>query len=205
MHQFQIGFMGDMWRRTGTAPAEKALRRVAEEGIILASTGAEANSVAGDWTTPTIARREGDGYLILRVQAFLLTGAGHERRSNSGARRGDRRYPHSWCRHASDGVSIVETGDTTGMRATASHDVVLDNVLVSVEAAVGGRLAEGAPMRKAPTNGVAVWFLPLMSSVYLGVAERGAGRGLQGARRRHQLELAGRCADKHADRADGGR
>ena len=56
------------------------------------------------------------------------------------------------------------------MRATASHDVVLDNVLVA-EAAVGGRLAKGAPMRLAPMSGVAVWFLPLMSSVYLGVAE----------------------------------
>jgi alkylation response protein AidB-like acyl-CoA dehydrogenase len=38
------------------------------------------------------------------------------------------------------------------MRATASHDVVLDNVLIP-EAAVGGKLAKGALMRQAPMCG----------------------------------------------------
>ena len=68
------------------------------------------------------------------------------------------------------GVSIVETWDTTGMRATASHDLALEDVLIP-ESAVGGKLLRGAPMRQAAMCGVATWFLPLMSSVYLGIAE----------------------------------
>jgi alkylation response protein AidB-like acyl-CoA dehydrogenase len=69
-----------------------------------------------------------------------------------------------------EGVEIVETWDTTGMRATASHDLVLENVLIP-EASVGGKLLKGAPMRQVPMCAVATWFLSLMSSVYLGIAE----------------------------------
>lgn len=65
--------MGDMWRRTGAAPLEKTLRRVADEGIVLGSTGAEA-IVPGDWTTSTIARRDGEGYRITGRKYFCLAG-----------------------------------------------------------------------------------------------------------------------------------
>jgi acyl-CoA dehydrogenase len=169
MHQFQIGFMGDMWRKTGAAPLEKTLRRVAEEGIILGSTGAEA-IVPGDWTPTTIARREGDGYRITGRKFFASQAPGMDIvRVQALDEETDDILICSVAMNL-DGVSIVETWDTTGMRATASHDLVLDNVFIP-EAAVGGKLAKGSPMRQAPMAGVAVWFLPLMSSVYLGIAE----------------------------------
>jgi alkylation response protein AidB-like acyl-CoA dehydrogenase len=169
MHHFQIGFMGDMWRRTGAAPAEKTLRRVTEEGIILGSTGAEA-IVAGDWTTPTTARREGDGYRITGRKFFASQAPGMNvvRVQALDEETGD--ILIIGVPATAEGVSIVQTWDTTGMRATASHDVVFDSVFVP-ETAVGGKLAKGAPMRQVPMAGVAVWFLPLMSSVYLGIAE----------------------------------
>jgi alkylation response protein AidB-like acyl-CoA dehydrogenase len=69
------------------------------------------------------------------------------------------------------------------MRATASHDVVLEGVWVP-EAAVGARLPADGPMRHPAMAGVACWFLCLVSSVYLGIAEearaetyRALGRG----------------------------
>jgi acyl-CoA dehydrogenase len=57
-----------------------------------------------------------------------------------------------------------------GMRATASHDVVLENVWVP-EAAIGARIPPGAPMTHPALAGVGAWFLSLISSVYLGIAE----------------------------------
>jgi alkylation response protein AidB-like acyl-CoA dehydrogenase len=94
MHQFQIGFMGDSWRKTGAAPAEKALRRVAEEGIILGSTGAERLSPL-DHADGRPAR--GRRLPHHRAQVLLLPGAGDERGARPGAGRRDRRHPDLRC------------------------------------------------------------------------------------------------------------
>jgi alkylation response protein AidB-like acyl-CoA dehydrogenase len=168
MHHFQIGFMSDMWHRTGAAPLEKILRRVADEGIVLGSTGAEA-IVAGDWKPSTIARREGDGYRLTGRKFFVSQAPGIDVvRVQALDEETDETLICSVAANL-DGVSIIETWDTTGMRATASHDLVLDNVFIP-ESAVGGKLGP-VPMRGAPMSGVSLWFLALMSSVYLGVAE----------------------------------
>ena len=45
------------------APTEGALRRVVDDGIVLASIGAEF-IVAGDWTTPTTAEPDGEHYVL---------------------------------------------------------------------------------------------------------------------------------------------
>lgn len=65
------------------------------------------------------------------------------------------------------GISIVETWDSLGMRATGSHDLVLRDVNVPAGMMVE-RVAEGASARNAPVN---AWFMLGVSAVYLGVAE----------------------------------
>jgi alkylation response protein AidB-like acyl-CoA dehydrogenase len=47
MHQFQVGAMTDAWRAGG--PTEAMLRRIAGEGVVLGSTGAES-VVVGEWS-----------------------------------------------------------------------------------------------------------------------------------------------------------
>jgi acyl-CoA dehydrogenase len=81
-----------------------------------------------------------------------------------------------------EGVRIDETWDTTGMRATASHEVVLENVTVP-ESAVGARLAGREPLRTPQYAAIMRWFYPLMSSVYLGVAEEARHHALQSLQR----------------------
>jgi alkylation response protein AidB-like acyl-CoA dehydrogenase len=182
MHQFQVGFTADMWRKTRAVALENLLRRVARDGIVLASTGAEA-IVAGEWTTSTIAERAEGGYRISGRKAFtsqapvmdvlrvnaLDTATGDIIVCSIGSK--------------TEGLKVLETWDTTGMRATASHDVVLEGVWVP-DAAVGARLPADGPMRHPAMAGVACWFLCLVSSVYLGIAEearaeayRALGRG----------------------------
>lgn len=169
MHQFQVGFMADGWRKTQAPGVEKALRRVAEEGIVLASTGAEA-IVPGIWTTPTTAQRDGEGYRITGRKYFCSQAPGMDLVRVMARDVDTDELLILGVPAGAEGVSVVETWDTSGMRATASHDVVFDNVYIS-EAAVGARLPAGEPMRTAPMAGVATWFLSLVSGVYLGIAE----------------------------------
>jgi alkylation response protein AidB-like acyl-CoA dehydrogenase len=61
MHLFQVGVLADAWRNG--QPVEAFLLRIVNEGLIVASNGAES-IVAGDWTTATVAKRTPSGYVI---------------------------------------------------------------------------------------------------------------------------------------------
>jgi alkylation response protein AidB-like acyl-CoA dehydrogenase len=67
-----------------------------------------------------------------------------------------------------DGVSIVETWDQLGLRASASHDVVFENVLLPDDHAVDIRPV-GSWRERDPWQ--AVWNAVLIGAVYSGVAE----------------------------------
>lgn len=190
MHLFQVGVMADAWR--AGQPVEALLRRVAHEGIVLASNGAES-IVLGEWTTSTTARRTPDGYLINGRKFFCSQAPGFDivrflaRDEETGellmvtAGRG------------TPGLRIDETWDTTGMRATASHDLVLENVVVH-EQAIGARMPAGEPLRTPALQSMYRWFMPMVSSVYLGTAEeaaeeahRAVGKGINSAHRSEAL------------------
>jgi alkylation response protein AidB-like acyl-CoA dehydrogenase len=65
------------------------------------------------------------------------------------------------------GIEIVETWDHLGMRATGSHDVLLDDVMVPAEYAVDVRKPAE---RTAPVPTATAWNCVLVSAVYHGVA-----------------------------------
>ena len=67
----------------------------------------------------------------------------------------------------SEGVQIVETWDTLGMRGTASHDVQLDDVFVG-DAQVAAR-RPGVSSTPVLRNAL-LHFAPLWSAVYYGIA-----------------------------------
>lgn len=185
MHQFQVGAMAEAWRKGG---ADTMLRRVAEEGVVLASTSAEA-LVAGEWTTPTTAKLEDDHYVISGRKYFCSQAPGMDfvRVNAQDVESGDILVFSIPARL--EGVRVVETWDTTGMRATASHDLVLENVRMPT-ASVLVRLPSSGPLRHPAFANVAKWFFSLVSSVYLGIAEevraeiyRGLGSSLGSANR----------------------
>ena len=72
-------------------------------------------------------------------------------------------------RHAA-GVEVVATWDAQGMRATESHDTVLDGAFVS-DADVLAVVPAG-PSDDPAVGAMAVWALTLISNVYVGIAER---------------------------------
>jgi acyl-CoA dehydrogenase len=167
MHLFQVGAAADGYRKTGAN--EAPLRRVASEGIVLGSAGAEA-IVAGEWTTPTTAERRGDNYVLNGRKFFVSQASGMDVvRVNALDTETGELIVVAVPRNL-DGVRIDETWDTTGMRATASHELVLENVTVP-ESAIGARLAGKEPLRTPQYAAIMRWFYPMMSSVYLGVAQ----------------------------------
>lgn len=168
MHLFQVGAAADGFRSGG--PTGPLLQRIATEGLVFGSTGAEA-IVAGPWTTPTTAKPDGnDGYIIDGRKFFCSQAPGMDlvRVNAADTENGDLlifTVPANL-----PGVQIVETWDTTGMRATASHDLVLEQVRVPA-AALGARIPGGEPLLHPAVANVARWFSTCVSGVYLGIAE----------------------------------
>jgi alkylation response protein AidB-like acyl-CoA dehydrogenase len=192
MHLFQLGFAAETWRKTAAPPLEALLRRVAKEGIVLGSTGADA-VVAGELLVSTTAQRVEGGYRVSGRKFFCSQApAMAVVRVNARDLETGEILVCSVPANA-EGLRVVETWDTMGMRATASHDVVLEDVFVP-DAAVGVRLPQAGPMRHPAMAGVATWFVVLIASVYLGVAEearaeayRALGGGINSSQRATEL------------------
>ena len=115
----------------GRAPPtpRRVLRRVVDEGIVIATSG------GSDWLWPTTIavvdgrRAAGDGPQGVLQPVPRRHGGGDVGGHRRAGRRGRGRCT-SPCRWRAEGVSIVETWDTLGMRGTASHDLVLEDVVV---------------------------------------------------------------------------
>lgn len=88
----------------------------------------------------------------------------------------------------SPGLRIEETWDTLGMRATGSHDVILEGVRVEASGLVQ-RFGRSVPYEGAPGNG-AGWNLHI-PAVYLGIAEAARDWAVSFAARHRPNSLTG--------------
>ncbi|MET0908605.1 MAG: acyl-CoA dehydrogenase family protein [Ilumatobacteraceae bacterium] len=172
MHQHVTAFT--TWRYRRNLPgAEATLRRIAEDGIVVVSTG------GGDYTHPrgTAVRVEG-GYRVSGRKSFVSQAPVGTVLSTmfvlDDPERGPRVLNMS-VPFASEGVSIVERWDTLGMRGTSSHDVDFDDVFVPDERVLADR-PHGeidAPLQVISSIGFVV-----ISAVYLGIAEGASAHAL---------------------------
>lgn len=168
MHLFQVGAAADGYRATGAN--EAPLRRVADDAIVLGSTAAEA-VVAGEWDTPTTATLDGDDFVV-SGRKFFFSGSHVTDLVRVNARDTETGeilvVPIPM---GASGVSIVDTWDTMGMRATASNDLILDDVRVPHTEVVVRLPADGPAWHPAFAK-VIPWFLSGITGVYLGIADR---------------------------------
>ena len=181
------------WRR-GAPDAEGVLRKVADDGLVLATSG------GSDWVCPSTTAVEvgaGTGSTGASssarqapVAAVISTSA------TLGEPGPDAVVLHAGVPLSAPGVSIVETWDTLGMRGTASHDVVFDGVFLPAEKVIGQR---PYGVLTGPLLAAAIHFAPVAGAAYLGVARgacdeavRLAGRKRRSRRRRRSGRSA-RC------------
>jgi alkylation response protein AidB-like acyl-CoA dehydrogenase len=165
MHQHVVCFTAWRYRR-GLPGAEATLRRVAEEGIVLVSTG------GGDWTHPrgTAVKVDG-GYLVSGHKRFAsqsTVGAAMSTMATYDDPEQGRRVLNLAVPFASEGVTVLDNWDTLGMRATASNDVVLEDVFVPDERVLADR---PYGVVDPPLQVIGSIAFPIVSAAYLGVAE----------------------------------
>jgi alkylation response protein AidB-like acyl-CoA dehydrogenase len=129
----------------------------------------------------TTSYEQVDGGWHITGEKTFCSGAGHADAYLVVARRGD--DISQFLVPAGDGVVVVPTWDSLGMRATCSHDIILD-VVVPADALLGQ--VEGMALLLAQV--MPQWLVASYSAVYVGVAtaaldaarayvdERGLGR-----------------------------
>ena len=188
-----------VWRHRHGMDASGFLTRVAG-GAIMISTG------ASDWVgaSGTAVAVDG-GYRVTARKApvsgcevgdVLVTSI-----RSDGAGDGPQ-VVHCSIPFAADGVSIEQTWDTLGMRATGSHTVVLDDVFVP-EAAVS--LVRPADTWHPVWNSVLGSAMPLIMAPYVGIADVAvavATETVAGRNDPHVLQLLGEMITAHTTGAD---
>jgi alkylation response protein AidB-like acyl-CoA dehydrogenase len=163
MHHYLVLANAYRWRHG--APVEGVLRRVADDGTILMTSGGSD----GIWPSGTAVRDNG-GFRVSGRKMFcsqapvadvLVTMAVYDD-PEEGTTVLLMGIPTT-----SEGFQVVETWDTLGMRATASHDVQLENVNVS-----DGQIVARRPWGKVDPalRNAGVHFAPPVAAVYFGVA-----------------------------------
>lgn len=170
MHVSPIGQLASLWRTSGDPKLESFLREAATGKIVYASMTAErGHSVL--MKSNTVAERVAGGYRVSGEKIFgtesavctQFTSMAQYDDPDTGPRVMFFRIPRDI-----EGMTVKQTWDTMGMRATQSNDYTLENVFVP-EAAVFHSYPVGhfdAIMLKTVWG----WAMPSFGSVYLGIA-----------------------------------
>jgi alkylation response protein AidB-like acyl-CoA dehydrogenase len=153
------------WRR-GDTVVEPMLRRVANDHLVVASTG------GNEWTSPTtVATPVEGGWQVTGRKTFASISPIADVAATFatiGAPAPGADVIAFGLPLATPGVRIDETWDAAGMRATGSHDIVVDDVFVA-EGQVIARRTWGLLDRPLLVASLHAW--PVIYATYLGVAE----------------------------------
>jgi acyl-CoA dehydrogenase len=180
MHTHQVLIQVWRWRHE-RAPVEPFLRRVAADQLVLATSG------GSDWLTGSgRAEKVEGGYRVTARKVFASGSPAADLFSTMAIYDDPAAGPtvlHFAIPFGAPGVTVHDNWRTLGMRATGSNDVTLDGVFVA-DAAVGVRRPSG---RWSPVwHVVAATALPLIYSVYVGVAEAARDLAVREAGRRRE-------------------
>ncbi|THV18761.1 acyl-CoA dehydrogenase [Nocardioides caeni] len=186
MHQHVVAFTAWRYRR-GLPGAEATLRRIAEEQILLVSTG------GGDYTHPHgEAVKVDGGYRVTGRKRFAS-------QSEQGAVMSTmfcfddpaqgRRVLNMAVPFVSEGVTVADNWDTLGMRGTASNDIDLVDVFVPEEKVLANR---PWGVLDPPLQVISSIAFPIVTGAYLGVAEAAYEAAVAAAARRSDDPLVQR-------------
>ena len=182
MHTHLVAAAAWRWRNE-SAPVEGLLKRVAAEEIVLVSSG------ASDWldSSGKLVKVEG-GYKMTGRKIFasgspegtlLVTSSVYDDPAEGPV------VLHFPLPLNADGVKVLDNWRSMGMRATGSNDVVIEDAFIP-DAAIGVRRPKG---KWGPAfDLVALVALPLIYSVYVGIAE--AARDLALTKAASKREMA---------------
>ncbi len=194
MHQHVVAFTA--WRhRRGLPGAEATLRRVAEEGIVLVSTG------GADQTHPRGEATAVDGgYRVSGRKVFCSQSPAGTAMSTMFAfddPEQGRRVLNMAIPLAADGVTVLDDWDVLGMRGTGSSTIVLDDVFVPEDKVLANR-PHGTV--DGPLQVILSIAFPIICGAYLGVAEAAHRAAVQATGPRRDDPIVQRQVGLMADR-----
>jgi alkylation response protein AidB-like acyl-CoA dehydrogenase len=172
MHQHLIA--ATVWKYRRGQGGEAMLKKVAENQLVLLSTG------AGDWleSNGSMTKTAG-GYLVSAHKHFASQSAVGDMLVTSAPYMDE--VLHFPVPMNAEGVTVLNDWRAMGMRATGSHTVKLENVFIS-DAAIALRRPRG--VYHPVWNVVLTVAMPLIMSVYVGIAQRAAELSISHIRRK---------------------
>jgi alkylation response protein AidB-like acyl-CoA dehydrogenase len=172
MHHYWVGTAADVWR-SGDKSVEWILRD-ASAGEVFAAGHAESGNETTLFISTTKAERVPGGYTFTGRKSFGSLTPVWTRLGLHGLDTSDPAAPkvvHGFVTRSTPGVTIKETWDVMGMRATRSDDTILENAFVP-DACV----ARVAPVGIAGADyfvlSIFAWALMGFANVYYGLAQR---------------------------------
>jgi acyl-CoA dehydrogenase len=162
--------------RKGAPDAEAVLRRVADEGAVIATSG------GSDWLWPTTTAVPADGGFLVTGRKVFCSQSPVAAAVATCAVLGEpgegAQVLHFSVPLTAQGVHLEETWDTMGMRGTASHDVVMEDVYVPAD-----KIAARRPYGElgAPLLAATVHFAPVVGATYHGIAAGARDRAVTAA------------------------
>jgi alkylation response protein AidB-like acyl-CoA dehydrogenase len=172
MHQHLVA--ATIWKQRRGQGGEPLLKNVAEKQLVLVSTG------AGDWleSNGSMTKTEG-GYRVSAQKRFASQSSVGDILVTSAPFNDE--VLHFPVPMNAPGVTVLNDWRTLGMRGTGSHTVKLEDVFVP-ESAIALKRPRGA--YHPVWNIVLTVAMPLIMSVYVGIAQKAAAMAIGHVRRK---------------------
>ncbi|HET7583911.1 MAG TPA: acyl-CoA dehydrogenase family protein [Gemmatimonadaceae bacterium] len=190
MHVYWTGLVADLWRR-GDRSLEWLLKEAAN-GAVFAAGHAESGNDIPVLLSTTRAERVKGGYRFTGRKSFGSLTPVWTYLGLHGLDTSDPAAPkvvHAFLTRDAEGLSIKETWDVLGMRATRSDDTVLDGAFVPDE-----RIARVVPAGAAGIDGfvlgVLAWALIGFGNIYYGLAQRALDLTVDAVKKKTSLAVS---------------
>jgi alkylation response protein AidB-like acyl-CoA dehydrogenase len=172
MHHYWVGLAADLWR-SGDKSMEWILK-ASTDGKVFAAGHSESGNDLPLLLSSTDAKPNGTGYHFTGRKSFGSLTPAWDWLGIHGMDTTDPDAPkivHAFIPRSAEGISIKETWDVMGMRATQSQDTILENVFADKE-----HITRIVPAGAAGVDdfvlGVFAWALLNFGNVYYGLAQR---------------------------------
>lgn len=197
MHLYWAGSAADAVAR-GIGDLEWLIRDIAAGDVLAAGHGEPGNDVGLDDALVRAVPQSDGSYRITGRKTFTSLSPVWDQIGIHARDDSDPENPlivHTFVDRETAGVSVEETWDALGVRATASHDTVFEDARAEPHKTVA--VHPVGPNYPDYIGLLLGWYLPLLSNVYVGIARRAIDIAILGAQTRSSLR---QDITRHADK-----
>lgn len=189
MHLYWVGLAADL-QRMGDDRGRFILEAAAAGKVLAAGHGERGNDIPGLFSSAAAEKVEGgwriSGHKIFGSLSPVWDFLGLHALDTSDP--GGPRVVHGFVDRSAAGIRIDETWDSLGMRATASHDTILDGVFLPDHQVIAV-VPAGFGGADVFVVGLFAWALFGFAGVYLGAAERAFQDSVAAAQSRTSIAM----------------